>query len=171
MLSLFALYSPRASPKQNHESIRANPLYPPVTLPFYRKYIMPSGGSSRSMKPRPAEVAAEAKKHYFPIIKNSPEWSTFSFLYPDPLSQMRFLDPPLSVDPPQFCRILAPEPSCHRRPRLHHYGVETKKLKTRVLKLAKRLTLYRRPVWRPGRYCTAMGSSVGRLGPRHLCGQ
>lgn len=63
---------------------------------------MPTG-KSRSSKQRPAEVAAEAKKHFIPIIRNNPKWTTFSYLYHEPLSQLGFADLPLTLDPPEFC--------------------------------------------------------------------
>lgn len=64
---------------------------------------MPSG-KSRSSKQRPAEVAAEAKKQFIPIIKNDPRWNTFSYLYHEPLTQLAFADPPLVLEPPEFCK-------------------------------------------------------------------
>lgn len=64
---------------------------------------MPSG-NTRPSKQRPAEVAAEAKKQFIPIVKSNSQWQTFSYLYQEPLSQLAFVDPPRTLDPPEFCR-------------------------------------------------------------------
>ncbi|KAK3319925.1 hypothetical protein B0T19DRAFT_467840 [Cercophora scortea] len=64
---------------------------------------MPSSGS-KSSKPKPSEVAAEAKKHFIPLIRNeyASKWNPMSYIYEQPLAQITFLERPLDVSPPQF---------------------------------------------------------------------
>ncbi|KAK4143056.1 uncharacterized protein C8A04DRAFT_12690 [Dichotomopilus funicola] len=59
--------------------------------------------TSRS-KPKPSEVASEAKRVYIPTIRNnySSTWSTCSYIYQQPLLQINFTERPLDLSPPQF---------------------------------------------------------------------
>ncbi|TRX92506.1 hypothetical protein FHL15_006673 [Xylaria flabelliformis] len=56
-----------------------------------------------SSKPKPTEVAAEAKKHYIPIIRNeyAHQWPTYSYLFQKPLEQIPLqpLGPSLPPNP------------------------------------------------------------------------
>ncbi|KAL1836921.1 hypothetical protein VTJ49DRAFT_4498 [Mycothermus thermophilus] len=63
---------------------------------------MPS--SSSKSKPKPSEVASEAKRYYIPLIreKYSSTWATCSYLYEQPLDQITFTDRPLDLSPPTF---------------------------------------------------------------------
>ncbi|KAI1332295.1 hypothetical protein F5Y16DRAFT_407578 [Xylariaceae sp. FL0255] len=58
-----------------------------------------------SSKPRPGEVAAEAKRHYIPLIRNeyAHQWPTHSYLFQKPLEQIP-LQPlgPLFPSHPEF---------------------------------------------------------------------
>ena len=75
----------------------------PFALPF--SVVMPSG-SSRPSKPKPSEVAADTRKNYLPMIKKhyASTWPTHSYLYQQPLAQCRFVDRPLDLSPPHFCK-------------------------------------------------------------------
>jgi len=66
---------------------------------------MPSG-SSRS-KPKPAEVASETKKQYIPLIRKqyAAQYKTYSYIYLQPLHQLNFLDRPVDLSPPRFCKL------------------------------------------------------------------
>ncbi|KAI1182941.1 hypothetical protein F5B17DRAFT_443833 [Nemania serpens] len=58
-----------------------------------------------SSKPKPAEVAAEAKKHYIPIIRSeyAHQWPTYSYLFQKPLDQIPLLPLGPSLPPiPEF---------------------------------------------------------------------
>lgn len=70
---------------------------------------MPSGSSSKVVKLKPSDVAADTKRNYTPYIKANFEsqWPTYSYLFEHPIAQcaQRFLDVrPLSLGPPQFCK-------------------------------------------------------------------
>ena len=63
---------------------------------------MPSG-SSKSSKPKPAEVAAETKKHYTPLIKKTYPGTVCSNLYPVPLAyELVPRMEPATLPPPVF---------------------------------------------------------------------
>lgn len=64
---------------------------------------MPS--SSSKSKPKPSEVASEAKRIYIPTIreKYAATWSTCSYIYHQPLLQITFDERPLDLSPPVFC--------------------------------------------------------------------
>lgn len=68
---------------------------------------MPSG--HKSSKPKPAEVAHEAKKHYIPLIRAQYAhiWNTYSYFYDHPLTQINFgeIERPLNVSAPRFCKF------------------------------------------------------------------
>ncbi|KAI1082451.1 hypothetical protein F5B20DRAFT_503461 [Whalleya microplaca] len=59
-----------------------------------------------SSKPKPSEVAAEAKRHYIPIIRNdySHQWPTHSYLFQQPLEQIPLQNnmSGYSPSPPEF---------------------------------------------------------------------
>ncbi|KAI1112516.1 hypothetical protein F5Y14DRAFT_264991 [Nemania sp. NC0429] len=58
-----------------------------------------------SSKPKPADVAAEAKKNYIPIIRSeyAHQWTTCSYLFQRPLDQIRLEPLGLSLPPiPEF---------------------------------------------------------------------
>ncbi|KAI0009660.1 hypothetical protein F4779DRAFT_362927 [Xylariaceae sp. FL0662B] len=59
-----------------------------------------------SSKPKPSEVAAEAKRHYIPIIKQeySHQWPTHSYLFQQPLEQIPLQNTMsgFSPSPPEF---------------------------------------------------------------------
>ncbi|KAI8627106.1 hypothetical protein F5Y19DRAFT_179552 [Xylariaceae sp. FL1651] len=63
-----------------------------------------------SSKPKPSEIAAEAKRHYIPMIKNdyAQQWPTHSYLFQKPLEQIP-LQPlgPSLPPPPEFYTYLA----------------------------------------------------------------
>ncbi|KAH8888659.1 hypothetical protein GQ53DRAFT_244696 [Thozetella sp. PMI_491] len=65
---------------------------------------MPSG--HKSTKPKPAEVAHEAKRHYIPLIRHnySHVWKTYSYFYEHPLVQLSFseAEKPRVVSAPSF---------------------------------------------------------------------
>ncbi|KAK4100354.1 hypothetical protein N658DRAFT_427906 [Parathielavia hyrcaniae] len=63
---------------------------------------MPS--SSSKFKPKPSEVASEAKRVYVPIIldKYASTWETSSYIYLQPLLQINFIERPLELSPPVF---------------------------------------------------------------------
>ncbi|KAL2023742.1 hypothetical protein VTK56DRAFT_1456 [Thermocarpiscus australiensis] len=60
--------------------------------------------SSHRSKPKPSEVASEAKRYYIPLIKNEYAlvWATNSYIYHQPLQQIDFLERPLDLSPPHF---------------------------------------------------------------------
>ncbi|KAL2117489.1 hypothetical protein VTJ04DRAFT_7149 [Mycothermus thermophilus] len=60
--------------------------------------------SSSKSKPKPSEVASEAKRIYIPLIreKYAQTWLTASYLYEQPLSQIVFNDRPIDLSPPTF---------------------------------------------------------------------
>lgn len=62
-----------------------------------------------SSKPRPAEVAFEARKHYIPTIQNeyAQQWPTYSYLFQKPMEQIPLspLGPALPPNP-DFCEFL-----------------------------------------------------------------
>ncbi|KAL2151311.1 hypothetical protein VTH82DRAFT_6409 [Thermothelomyces myriococcoides] len=70
---------------------------------------MPS--SSSKSKPKPSEVASEAKKHYIPKIRNefSGRWPICSYIYRQPLSEIGFTKPPPDISPPKF-HVLVGDP-------------------------------------------------------------
>lgn len=95
---------------------------------------MPSA-SSKS-KPKPSEVASEAKRYYIPTIreKYASTWSTCSYIYHQPLLQINFPERPLDLSPPHFCKhpplpnaaavSLLTLPRCFkRRPGQHRHGL------------------------------------------------
>lgn len=61
--------------------------------------------SSSKSSPKPSEVAAEAKRHYIPLIRKeyASRWPTCSYIYHQPLAQISFLDRALDLSPPHFC--------------------------------------------------------------------
>ncbi|KAL2137104.1 hypothetical protein VTI74DRAFT_8736 [Chaetomium olivicolor] len=63
---------------------------------------MPS--SSSKSKPKPSEVASEAKRYYIPLIRKeyASTWATCSYIYHQPLLQINFLERPLDLAPPHF---------------------------------------------------------------------
>jgi hypothetical protein len=71
---------------------------------------MPS--SSSKSKPKPSEVASEAKRYYIPHIreKYASTWNTFSYIYHQPLLQINFLERPLDLSPPMFCEYDSSSP-------------------------------------------------------------
>jgi hypothetical protein len=71
---------------------------------------MPS--SSSKSKPKPSEVASEAKRLYIPVIREqyASTWNTFSYIYHQPLLQINFLERPLDLSPPVFCEYGPPSP-------------------------------------------------------------
>lgn len=64
---------------------------------------MPSASSKA--KPKPSEVASEAKRYYIPLIKKeyASIYATSSYLYHQPLLQINFLEGPVDLAPPHFC--------------------------------------------------------------------
>ncbi|AEO59937.1 hypothetical protein MYCTH_2308648 [Thermothelomyces thermophilus ATCC 42464] len=64
---------------------------------------MPSSGT-KSTKPKPSEVASEAKRIYIPMIRDryAVTWTTCSYIYHQPLLQINFTDRPLDLSPPVF---------------------------------------------------------------------
>lgn len=82
---------------------------------------MPSGSSSKVVKQKPSDVAAETKRTYTPYIKANFEaqWPTCSYLFEQPIVQcaQRFLEVrPVGLGPPQFCKSdpLHPQRSAHK---------------------------------------------------------
>ncbi|KAK3305769.1 uncharacterized protein B0T15DRAFT_209262 [Chaetomium strumarium] len=63
---------------------------------------MPS--SSSKYKPKPSEVASEAKKHYIPTIRRdyASVWTTCSYIYQQPLLQITFDERLVDLSPPLF---------------------------------------------------------------------
>ncbi|KAK0747272.1 hypothetical protein B0T21DRAFT_279761 [Apiosordaria backusii] len=63
---------------------------------------MPS--SSSKSKPKPSEVASEAKRVYIPYIREhyASRWPTCSIIYAQPLAQISFIERPLDLSPPTF---------------------------------------------------------------------
>ncbi|KAG7293812.1 hypothetical protein NEMBOFW57_003869 [Staphylotrichum longicolle] len=63
---------------------------------------MPS--SSSKSKPKPSEVASEAKRYYIPTIRDkyASTWTTCSYIYHQPLLQINFIERPLDLSPPHF---------------------------------------------------------------------
>lgn len=67
---------------------------------------MPSASSSRSSKPKPAEVAAKTKK-FLKEDREARSWPARALLYAQPLaiSHMHFPSRPvMSLAPPVFCK-------------------------------------------------------------------
>ena len=64
---------------------------------------MPS--STSKSKPKPSEVASEAKRVYIPAIREkfASTWTTCSYIYQSPLQQITFAERPLDLSPPVFC--------------------------------------------------------------------
>ncbi|AEO68040.1 uncharacterized protein THITE_2117343 [Thermothielavioides terrestris NRRL 8126] len=60
--------------------------------------------SSSKSKPKPSEVASEAKRHYIPKIRRDYQstWPTCSYIYHQPLLQINFPERPLDLSPPSF---------------------------------------------------------------------
>jgi hypothetical protein len=69
---------------------------------------MPS--SSSKYKPKPSEVASEAKKQYIPLIRRdyASVWTTCSYIYQQPLLQINFDERLVDLSPPLFCERLSP---------------------------------------------------------------
>ena len=67
---------------------------------------MPS--SSSKSKPKPSEVASEAKRYYIPTIRDkyASTWTTCSYTYHQPLLQISFIERPLDLSPPHFCQYV-----------------------------------------------------------------
>lgn len=68
---------------------------------------MPPSSSSRSSKPKPAEVAAETKKF---LKKVAGTWPAYSYLFTQPLAITQDQFPPrsmMSLNPPTFCKYPA----------------------------------------------------------------
>lgn len=67
---------------------------------------MPS--SSSKSKPKPSEVASEAKRYYIPTIRDkyASTWTTCSYIYHQPLLQINFIERPLDLSPPHFCQYV-----------------------------------------------------------------
>lgn len=100
-----------------------------------------AGSSSKSKppkssypKPKPSEVAAETKRAYLPLIKNTyaEYWPTHSILVPSPLTQLAFADRPANIEPPQFCECILnrlylvwPKQAIHPSLRAEHKTLET----------------------------------------------
>ncbi len=66
---------------------------------------MPSG--SKPSKPKPADVAADTKKNYIPLIKKQYGniWNTHSYLFTEPLAQLTFTDHERCTGSPEFCLL------------------------------------------------------------------